>query len=357
MNFKWNNVKLLSNILLIIIILLGLFITLSARNIFIIFLGMELKMFGIIPFILLNREDNSRIINISIYYFLVQVFGRLTFLWGNLVGGYLMGIVGLCLKMGISPFFWWVPAIFKRLDWFSIVVIATIQKIPSFIILRRLFDISRYLGLFICISGLIISVLGINYSNKDLKILMGWSSVGNMSLIFYLLIINLEAAYLFFIFYFICFITISHLLLNNSIKIIKKIRISSVKVDLILTIRTGILIFAGLPPLLGFQWKLLLFRGLNESEVMFMIQQIMSLKVKHYMIEFPLCQDMIGWKISLIIRMLLVIQIMAYIKVFINMYTSYSRRLEGRSRFNRNMLKLDIYMILLIIIRVRTLGL
>lgn len=352
MSFKWNNTKLLKNILLISIILLGIIIRISGRSIFIIFLGMEIKMFGIIPFILLNKEDKSKMVNTSIYYFLVQVFGRLTFLWGNIIKFYLIGVLGLCLKMGISPFFWWVPSIFKRLDWFSIIIIGTIQKVPSFIILRILFDITRILGLFICISGLIISILGINYNNKDLKVLMGWSSVGNMSLIYYLLVVNIEAAYSYFICYILCFIIISHLLLKNSVKVIKNLRNSSIKSDLIITIRSGILILAGMPPLLGFQWKLFLFRGLNDSEVLYMIQQIMSLGVKDYMIEFPLCQDMIGWKVSLIIRILLVIQIISYIKIFINMYTSYSRRLEGSSRFKRNKLNLDIYMILLVIIRV-----
>lgn len=357
MNFKWNNIKLLNNILLIIIIFIGLFIRISGSNIFIIFLGMEIKMFGIIPFILLNKENNYNKVNASIYYFLVQVFGRLTFLWGNMVGGYLIGAIGLCIKMGISPFFWWVPSIFKQLDWFSIIIIATIQKIPSFFILRLIFDISSMLGLFIAISGLIVSVIGINYKKKDLKVLMGWSSVGNMSLICYLLIINIEAAYSYFFCYVLCFLIISNLLLKNTIKKIKKKSVASIKADLIIIIRIGILIFAGLPPLLGFQWKLFLFRGLKESEVIFMVQQIMGLKVKDYMIEFPLCQDMIGWKVSLIIRILLVIQIISYIKIFINMYTSYSRSLEGSSRLNRNKLNLDIYIIILILLSIIILGL
>lgn len=357
MNNGWPNFKLFNNILLVIIMLLGLIVAISGGNIFVIYIGMEIKMFGVIPFILLNKENENSKINVGLYYFLVQVFGRVTFLWGNIIGKYILGIIGLCLKMGIRPFFWWVPSIFKRLDWFSIVIIGTIQKIPSFIILRMLFDYSATLGLYLGVLGVVVSVIGIRYTDKDLKVLMAWSSVGKMRLICFLLVISIQSACMYFFCYTLTFIVIGHLLVKNSIKGVRKRSISAIKTDLLVRLRVGVLTFAGLPPLLGFQWKLYFFSGLKESESMFLPGQIEELPVLDYMVEFPLCQDLVGWKIALIVRLLLTIQIAAYIKVFIQMFSSYARGLLGRRRLNSKKIKIDLYIIIIVIIRLIFLSL
>lgn len=306
-------------------------------------------MFGIIPFILLKKEELGKI-NIRIYYFLVQVFGRMLFLWGKLIKFYLLGVVGLCIKMGISPFFWWVPAIFKRLDWYSIVLVGTIQKIPSFIILRQMFDFSKDLGLFIAISGLIVSIVGINYSKNNIKVLMGWSSVGNKRLVLYLMILHSQAALMYFFCYCRTFIIVSYLFINKSSENVDHWRKVRKKSDFLISIGLAILIFSGLPPLLGFQWKVFFFRALKMPEVYLMLEQLSVIEIKDYMIEFPLCQDMGGWNLGLIIRFLLVLQIAAYIKVFINIHSSFSRSLEGRRRLKSKNLKMEYYLLRITII-------
>lgn len=48
-----------------------------------------------------------------------------------------------------------------------------------------------------------------------------------------------------------------------------------------------LLIFSGLPPLLGFIRKVLLFRGISLSERDMMIKQIRVLGKNNYMVEYP----------------------------------------------------------------------
>lgn len=347
MSISWFKTKRVSNLFLLLIVSLGIILSISGSNIFVIYLGMELKMFGIIPFILLKRTERTGGINVRIYYFLVQVFGRMLFLWGNLINIYILGIIGLRIKMGVSPFFWWVPSIFSRLDWFSIGIIGSIQKIPSFIILRGVFDFPSKLGLFISISGLIISIIGINYSNKKLKNLIAWSSVGKISLLYYLIILNFQIAFMFFICYITAFLLIIYILFKNSLENINFWSYNKFKSDLLIAVGLGILIFSGLPPLLGFQWKVLFFGALKTDKIYMMIHQTMVLDVKDYLVEYPLWQDMDGYNLSIIFSTLLILQIIAYIKVFINIYMSFSNSLENSRRYFKVNKKTDYYFFIL----------
>nr|YP_009176388.1 NADH dehydrogenase subunit 2 [Prosthiostomum siphunculus]ALI86953.1 NADH dehydrogenase subunit 2 [Prosthiostomum siphunculus] len=319
MNLSWFNLKRVSNVFLIVIIILGNFLTISGSNLFIIYLGMEINMFGIIPFIILNSNYNIGKINVGIYYFLVQVFGSILFLWGALINISLLGIIGFAIKMGVSPFFLWVPSIFKRLDWFSIIIISTIQKIPSFVVLREVFDFQNNIGLLVCFSGLSVAAVGIHYSNNNIKLVLAWSSVGNMSLTFYLIMVNSQAAIMYFFSYCSVVIIIGLILIKNTIESTNFWSEVSGKSDLLQSLALGILIFSGLPPLLGFQWKLHFFSGLNINENEIMNNQIEILDYNHYMVDYPSYEVLMSWSISLLISVLLIIQVIGYIKIFINL--------------------------------------
>ena len=76
-------------------------------------------MFGIIPFLILNNisDKEKKELRTAIYYFIIQVLGRMLFSWGRIIGNSrLLGFIGLLIKLGIPPFFWWVPSILGRLD-------------------------------------------------------------------------------------------------------------------------------------------------------------------------------------------------------------------------------------------------
>jgi hypothetical protein len=77
-------------------------------------MGLEIKLFAFLPF-LLSRP--SRVI----YYFIIQVIGRMGVLLGVIFPEYFFFFtLGLGLKLGIFPFYYWFVAIVREIGWLNI---------------------------------------------------------------------------------------------------------------------------------------------------------------------------------------------------------------------------------------------
>nr|AVP74414.1 NADH dehydrogenase subunit 2 [Eurylepta cornuta] len=314
--------------------LLGVLICVSSSNLFILWFGLELNMFGVIPFIVLNSNPNNqnKDLNVGIYYFIIQVIGSILFSWGSVVGSSsILGLSGLLIKMGVVPFFWWVPSVLSRVDWGSFLLLSTLQKIPSVLLIRISFDLSFNVCLFICLVGLVVSVIGINFSSGNFKLLLAWSSVGNMSLVVILATLYFNLGSLYFTCYAIsvlgfilCISSPNSGDINNNE--------NNGGVNSLINISFFLLIFSGLPPLLGFITKVVLFSGLSICESDMMIKQISVIDNNNYMVDYPIYNVIGSWSLSIVISFILILQIIAYIKVFISVYTSISINLQGSSR-------------------------
>lgn len=347
--------KWIRNIFLLFIISLGIIISIKSSKFFIAWFGLELKMFGIIPFLILNSnlEEKKKELKVAIYYFIIQVLGRMLFSWGRIIGNRrVLGLIGLLIKMGVSPFFWWVPSILRRVDWISLLVLRTIQKIPSIILIRISFDLSFNSSLYICLSGLIISIVGINFSSKNFKVLFAWSSVGNMSLLLLLLTLFLKLGIYFFILYMLSVTGVIVYILNTKENLVTKKKKKKNRVKNFIIISLFILIFSGIPPLLGFITKILFFRGISLSERDLMIKQVKIMKYKIYMIDYPKFKVLGRWKLNIIIRIILIFQVVAYIKIFIKVYTSSLVNLEGRRRNLDYKIDLNNYLLMAVLISI-----
>ena len=83
-----------------------------------------------------------------------------------------------------------------------------------------------------------------------------------------------------------------------------------------------------------------------------MIKQVKMLEKKKYMIEYPLFKVLGRWNLNIIIRIILIFQVVAYIKIFIKVYTSRLINLEGRRRNLKYQVDLKKYFLLVILIRI-----
>lgn len=349
-NWKW-----IRKLFLLVIINLGIIISISRSKLFIAWFGLELNMFGIIPFLILNSnlEESKNELNVAIYYFIIQVIGSMLFSWGRIIGNNsMLGLVGLLIKMGVSPFFWWVPSILSRIDWISLLILSTIQKIPSIVLIRIRFDLSFYSSLYICLSGLIIRIIGINFSSKNFKVLFAWSSVGKMRLLLLLTTLFFNLGFLFFLLYMGGLVGIVCYILNTKENFISKRKKNNNRVKNFIIISLFVLIFSGLPPLLGFITKVLFFRGIRLSERDLMIKQIKLLEKNKYMVEYPLFKVLGSWNLNIVVRIILIFQVVAYVKIFIKVYTSSLINLEGRRRNLSYKVDLRKYLLLAILVRI-----
>lgn len=303
-NFKasirliYSYLLMLIRINLIRVIILGLYIVVSSRNLFLVWLGMEIKMFGVIPFLINDKKNTSR--SMILYYFIIQVLGRILFAWRAIkVNRNIFGIVGLCIKSGLAPFFWWVPKVISSLNWNSIFIMSTFQKIPPLIGLVVFFDylLDYNIIMLFIIMGLVIGFIGMKLCTKKIKMLIAWSSIANVRFVYFLLGVSTNLGIIYFVFYRLNLFIILKFI-NN------KVSKRDISTENLIAFGGIMLIFSGLPPLLGFVTKLVLFKGFD----------IWS---SHSIISWM-------WWVSLI----LVLQIIAYIKIFIKSFRVFNQNLH-----------------------------
>lgn len=290
-------------------------------------------MFGIIPFLKsTNKNENvvlisKKEINVSFYYFFVQVIGSLFFAWGSILGNwYTLSGIGLIIKIGVTPFFWWVPPLISRLDWFSIGLLSSIQKIPGLLLLRLMFDFQLETCLFLSMVGFLAASIGIKFSYKDIKKVIAWSSVANMSILLLLMSLNMNFGVLYYIFYralvlFFCMLMGFCNSSNISSSFLKGKKNLHSSILFIL-----LLVFSGLPPFISFLLKIYFLSGFYKFDSCFLLMDIF-LKGKDVGFFYLLGSYLDRWNIVLIFLLLIVVQAVGYIKTCINIISRERTRL------------------------------
>ena len=303
--------KWFSNISLFLILSIGLILCILSENLFLIWIALELNMFGVIPLICNRNEKKRKETRVPFYYFFVQVVGRLCFFVGRSLGYYWFGAVGLLIKLGLPPFCQWVPPIIARLDWFSIGLLRGVQKLPGVMLLRILFDVDRNICMFIGCLGLLFSGVGINTSFHKIKKLVGWSSVGNISLLFIILSFRKMIGLLFYIGYRLLIIFFCRLARFSDSD-----QVTAYWYNFIL------LVFSGIPPLIGFILKLCFFT--NIVRLPLILKE--GVFIGHFLDK---------WNFIILVILLLALQKIGYLKRFIYIKSKMDNQLEIGRGINR----------------------
>jgi len=328
----------LSSLLLIIAAVFGILVSILSRNIFLIWFGLEVNMFRIIPFLRNRAEEQHKMdlkkrsnIKASFFYFFVQVIGRLLFAWGSVMGdAFFVALIGLIIKMGIVPFFWWVPAVITRLDWLSIGVMSTIQKVPGLFLFRILFDIPINLCIFISLIGFAVSAVGINLSYKNFKQLIAWSSISNMRILFALVVINRRLGLVYYIFYSLMILMFCCIIAYSNVNDINQSFLKGNKKIIDTLIGLLLLIFSGLPPFISFFLKVYFLRGLYSLDSVFVLRDL-NLKGNAVSYFYMLGSSLKSFSLAIVFLFIMVLQSVGYIKAFINMNRRKEARLLNRS--------------------------
>nr|AVP74427.1 NADH dehydrogenase subunit 2 [Imogine stellae] len=354
------NLRLIPNVwssylFLGICLVFGLGISLVSNNIFLVWLGLELNMFGIIPLLNSSPNQTNNIlflttgeINVSFFYFFVQVIGSLFFAWGSILGGwFIISMIGLIIKIGAAPFFWWVPPVITRLDWFSIGIISTIQKVPGIFLFRLLFDLNLSICLILGIIGFTISVIGINFSFNNLKQLIAWSSISNMSILFVLIMLNNSFGLIYYLFYSVLVLLFCFLLNLFSENIVCGSFLNGNYNSYNILVGSTLLIFSGLPPFVSFFLKIYFLSGFYFFDCVNMLLDI-ELNGTSISIFHLVGNALNSWNIVIIFIILIVFQSVGYVKAFINLSTTGSSRLYSSSNDVNNKVKLFYLYIFLI---------
>lgn len=155
--------------------------------------GLELNLMSFLPLVV--YVGGFQEVEGAVKYFLVQAFGSGLFLLGGFYSYYVSGFwslsflfgfswffsfLGLCVKLGLFPFHFWIPSVMGGMSWFGCAILASWQKLAPFFLLvwllsDVLFDFVLFCGLFSSVVG---GLGGINQSH--LRLLMSYSSINHL---------------------------------------------------------------------------------------------------------------------------------------------------------------------------------
>ncbi len=246
----------------------GLTIIFRSTNWLMIWIGFELSIIGFLPIFLINKLAIESIVK----YLLIQASGStliiISFIANSMILSSPIFIARILLKIGIFPFFQWVPVIIATIRWMGCLILSTIQKLgPIFIILKVN---SGYISILLIRSRLGILIRGVIGINQIImRPLLGYSSISHTRWIVTSTTFNYQITLCYiFIYFWVSFILFSELQKINKDTVIRrrKDRRRVSKIQLI------ILTAAGIPPFSIFFLKIIiLFTLVNNILIVFPI--------------------------------------------------------------------------------------
>nr|QIZ12539.1 NADH dehydrogenase subunit 2 [Tonicina zschaui] len=267
----------------IFILFFGSVFSLCSAHWFGVWIGLEINLIGFIP--IMVQETKSEEVESSVKYFLIQSVGSSLLLLGilltffsygswslNSFGGYLCSnlmLVSLMLKLGMSPFHFWLPSVVGGLSWLCNIILLTWQKVGPLFSMFFFFSISKeFLLLLIILSSFFGGVGGVNQTS--LRGLLAYSSILHLGWVVSCLFLSLEVCFLYFVVYSFLLIMVCLLFIFMEIKNNKQF--SSVflwKKEFRVYFCLSVLSMGGMPPMLGFFMKWFVLMKLSLSSLFF----------------------------------------------------------------------------------------
>ena len=158
--------------------LVGVFLVMSGDNWFIVWIGFELALFSFLPLFV----GGSMMFEGMIKYFLTQAGGSRVFVLAFLLAdGYLSGrmvTLGMFIKLGLFPFYIWVPLVMRTMTWYGCALLLTIQKVGPLCILWG--EVARSSGLLLRSGSASVLIGGLmGYNQSFMRSLMSYSSISH----------------------------------------------------------------------------------------------------------------------------------------------------------------------------------
>lgn len=157
---------------------LGVALSLRRSRWFLGWLRLEFSLLGFLPLFSLN----SAVLESLVKYFIAQAAGSALFLLSFFAttlqySGSALALLGLRLKLGLFPFYFWVPIVMISLPWFGCFLIGRIQKIPPMVLLcTTIIEINA--AILIGLASILIGgIMGVNQTR--LRRAIAYSSVSH----------------------------------------------------------------------------------------------------------------------------------------------------------------------------------
>nr|UYO79370.1 NADH dehydrogenase subunit 2 [Cheumatopsyche sp. XG-2022] len=304
-----NNSKLMFFSLMIFSIM----ISISSNSWIGCWMGLEINTFSFLPFIF--KKKNFLSSETSIKFFLIQSISSINLLfmiflinWNfmnkNIIIIFFFLNINICLlfKLGSAPFHLWVINLIESLNWLSMFIFLSIQKIPPIILISYYLNI-KFMFIIMIVNCIFGTIGGLN--QLSIRKILTYSSIYNYSWMLSAIIISENM--------FIFFMTIYSLILSNLFFFFKFINLTylnqlySIKNNnfFIFMILINLLSLGGLPPFLGFisKWLISIFFIQINSLIILLIIMFSLINLFYYIqLFYPfifIYKFQIKWTINL----------------------------------------------------------
>nr|ADK21550.1 NADH dehydrogenase subunit 2 [Pantherina griselda] len=267
-------------IMISLTILMGTMIVMMSSHWFMIWLGFEMNMMAIIP--MLMKNYNPRSMEASTKYFMTQATASMILMLAILINLLYTGqwtimnitnpmasmlmTLALVMKLGLSPFHFWVPEVTQGVSLYPGMILLTWQKIAP---LSILFQIQSSINLQMLLTMSLLSILiggwgGLNQT--QLRKIMAYSSIAHMGWMTAILAYNPSIMLLNLLVYITMTISTFMLFIHSSATTTLSLSHTWNKSPIIaILILTTMMSLGGLPPLTGFMPKWIIIQELTKN--------------------------------------------------------------------------------------------
>nr|YP_006665734.1 NADH dehydrogenase subunit 2 [Rhinolophus luctus]AEV44494.1 NADH dehydrogenase subunit 2 [Rhinolophus luctus] len=260
---------------------LGTLIVMTSSHWLLVWIGFEMNMLAIIP--MMMKRSNPRSTEASTKYFLTQATASMLLMLAIIINLFHSGqwtvtstlsptastimTLALTMKLGLSPFHFWVPEVTQGIPLSSGLILLTWQKLAP---LSILYQISHSINLNILLTMSMLSILvggwgGLNQT--QLRKILAYSSIAHMGWMTAIMAYNPTMALLNLVLYILMTTTTFTLFMANSSTTTLALSHSWNKTPVLTASILAIMLsLGGLPPLTGFLPKWMIIQELTKND-------------------------------------------------------------------------------------------
>nr|YP_010363551.1 NADH dehydrogenase subunit 2 [Atkinsoniella wui]UNZ12652.1 NADH dehydrogenase subunit 2 [Atkinsoniella wui] len=275
-----NSTKLLFHTTMII----GVMVCICSNNWMMMWSGLEISLISFLPLMI---SSNSLSSESMMKYFIIQGMSSSILMFGIMFMMMMVKFsifilsISLMLKIGMAPFHNWVLSVVEGINYKSIFILLSLMKISPLMILSYI-NITMWIA--VILSLVVGATLGIN--QNSMRKILAYSSIYNLG--FTCSCMNEMSLWLLYMMiYSFMLICIILLIKKMNIYYLNQIMINEFNLSNKICFWLMMMSFGGVPPMLGFMSKLMLFEFmiLNNQMFVLMIMLLSSLIVMFYYIR------------------------------------------------------------------------